>query len=124
MGHWEKIYDNEINKTEKLKKGNIKLILRIILSPLILLWGVFILFALTLIPIIPGIIIFGILGFITEPFIYLFQLEGTYIKGVDPFFPTKYTMLSHFLGITVYIWGAPAIAINYIITGEIWNGDE
>ena len=99
-----------------------RFLLRILLSPFVFLWGIFILAAGTLFP-IPLLVIFSFIGFIIEPFIYLFRLSGSKINGIEPFIPTKYIMLSHLLGVTIYIWGAPAIVINYILTGEVWTGD-
>lgn len=99
-----------------------RFLLRILLSPFIFLWGIFMLAAGTLFP-LPLLVIFSFIGFLLESFIYLFRLSGSEINGIEPFIPTKYTMLSHLLGLTIYIWGAPAIAVNYILTGEVWTGD-
>jgi hypothetical protein len=100
-----------------------RFLLRILLSPFIFLWGIFMLAAGTLFP-LPLLIMFSFIGFLIEPFIYLFRLSGSEINGIDPFIPTKYTMLSHLLGLTIYIWGAPAIVVNYVLTGEVWSGEE
>lgn len=119
----------EINEGDKLSVLplnipviSIRFLLRILLSPFVFLWGIFILAAGTLFP-LPLLIMYSFIGFFTEPFIYLFQLSGSEIGRIEPFILTKYTMLSHLLGLTIYIWGVPAIVINYILTGKIWTGD-
>ena len=100
-----------------------KFLLRLILSPFIFIWGLFLLAAGTFFP-VSFLVILSFFGFIIEPFIFLLRLSGADINGIEPLISTKYTMLSHLIGITIYVWGAPAITVNYILTGEIWTGED
>ena len=67
-----------------------RFLLRILLSPFIFLWGIFLLAAGTLFP-LPLLVMISFFGFLLEPFIYLFRLSGSKINGIDPFILTKYT---------------------------------
>ena len=91
-----------------------KLILRIILSPIVFLWGVILIAALSIFP-MGLLVMFSVLYFITCPFITLLNLSGANIKRIEgfPFLEDGSDMLNHFLTITVYIWGPFYIMIDY-----------
>ncbi len=98
---------------------NSSFLLRIILSPLVFLWGLFLLAAGTLFPlnIIVGL---SIMGFMLEPFVWLLKKSGSNISGIEPFIDdTGNNALGHFLGITIHIWGAFAIVYIYLKDGTI-----
>lgn len=104
---------------------------RIILSPIIFLWGVFILIALSLIPIAWMVVIYSLVGMLSTPIIYLLKIGGSDIEFTRPvvldfsvFENNKNVFLMHFIGFTIQIWGAFAITYHYIKTGEIYFIDQ
>jgi hypothetical protein len=64
----------------------------------------------------------SIIGIIAELSGFILRLGGSNIKKMEPLITTKYNcvMLSHLLGLTIYIWYLPASMIAYILYGEIW----
>jgi len=99
-----------------------RILLRILLSPFIAIWGLMLLIAFTFFPILIGIVWASFIGLISEPFIYLLKLGGTKINPILPFSSGEYRILSYLLGLTVYVWAIPAIVINYLTMGEVWTG--
>ena len=98
-------------------------LLRVILSAFIFLWGCFMLAAGTLfpLPLLVGISLFGLL---LEPFIFLLRKSGSNINGIEPFIDnTRNNALGHFLGLTIYIWGAFAVVYFYLKDGTVWTGE-
>lgn len=94
-------------------------LLRIILSPLIFIWGCILLAAGTLFP-IPLLMLISLCGLLLEPFIWLLRKSGSNIEGIEPFIElTESKMINHFIGLTIYIWGAFSVAYIYIKDGEI-----
>ena len=123
----------KIIEAHKLKFGSLpplqqcsvsgSFLLRVILSPFIFLWGCFMLAAGTLfpLPLLVGISLFGLL---LEPFIFLLRKSGSNINGIEPFIDnTRNNALGHFLGLTIYIWGAFAVVYFYLKDGTVWTGE-
>ena len=97
-------------------------LLRVILSPFIFLWGLFMLAVGTLFP-LPLLVMISFCGLLLEPFIWLLQKSGSKINGIEPFIDnTGNNALGHFLGFTIYIWGAFAIVYVYLEDGTVWTG--
>jgi len=100
-----------------------KILIRIILSPIIFIIGCFMMIILSIFP-LPMIVIMSFFGILLEPFVWIFRQSGAKIKGIEPFInDTGSNMLGHFLGLTVYFWGAFAYVYIYIKKGTIWLGD-
>ena len=109
--------------------NNNLIFLRIILSPFIFLWGIFLLAAGTLFP-VPLLVLISMYGLICTPFIWLIKKSKTNIKYPEPFLSKygdyeneKNIMRDHLFGATIYLWGAFAVVYNYIKTGEIFTGE-
>ncbi len=88
---------------------------RILLSPIVFIWGIVIIICCTIFP-IPLLIGYSIIGIVIEPFCNLLG-----VKGLEPFveYPSKYNYIGHILGITVYIWSPFLFVYLYILEGEI-----
>jgi len=98
-------------------------LLRVLLSPFIFLWGCLMLAAGTLF-ILPLLFIFSFYGLLSEPFIWLLRKSGSNINGIEPFIDdTGNNALGHFLGLTIYVWGAFAIVYVYLKDGTVWTGE-
>ena len=98
-------------------------LLRVILSPFIFLWGCFILAVGTLFP-LTLLVLISFCGLLSEPFIWLFKKSGSNINGIEPFFDdTGNNALGHFLGLTIYVWGAFAVVYVYLKDGTILTGE-
>jgi hypothetical protein len=122
------------NELKNIDMKNKQKLLRIILSPFIFLWGCFMLFAGTLFP-LPLLVCFSFGGFISIPFVWLLKQSGSDIDYMDPFFnecgdsdwgeeDKAYIVAgNHFLGITIYFWGAFVVTYDYIKTGEVFTGN-
>lgn len=97
-----------------------RLTIRILLSPLIFLWGFFLLFTLTMFPIIPMIVLFiGIFGLLSMPFIWLLRKGGSDIEYIEPFIDEiDNIFLSYLATITVYFWFPLYYTYYYIKTGK------
>jgi hypothetical protein len=105
------------------------ILLRLILSPFVAIWGVCLLATGTVFP-LPLLIIMAFFNLITLPFILLFNLSGSDVKSVLGDIsvintghknPIIENVLESLLIITVYLWAIPAIVFHYIKTGEIYN---
>lgn len=106
-----------------------KYFLRVLLSPLIFIWGIFVLCAATFFP-LPIIVIVSGVGIITIPLVWIFNKVGSNLKNIVPFMSKyddfekgKNIFRDHFFGLTIYFWGAFAIMFYFIKTGKIWVGD-
>ncbi len=99
-------------------------LIRILISPVVFLWGLFLLAAGTLFP-VTMIVLISFICLLSEPFIWLFRKTGSYLEApFDAFFNiTGNSALDHFLGATVHLWGAFYITYAYIKTGKIFTGD-
>lgn len=98
-------------------------LLRIILCPLIFLYGAFIAIGGVLFP-TTILMIFSFYGMILEPIVWLFNKTGSNIKNFDPFIDEyESTFINHFLGFTIIIWLPFYMSYLYISTGEIFNFD-
>ena len=99
-------------------------IIRIILSPFILLYGYFMLAAGTALafPFV-FIVMLSLIGFISQPFVYLFRLGGTNLEGIESFIDAENPIRGHFLGMTIHIWLSYYIVYEYIKTGKILTGE-
>jgi len=85
------------------------------------------LFAGSLFP-LPLLVIFSAAGFIGTPFVWLLKQSGSDIEYMGPFLggneeSGKMIIWYHFLGMTIYFWGAFAVTYDYIKTGDIFTGD-
>jgi len=101
-----------------------KLILRIILSPIVYLWGVIIVLAGYMLP-LTLLTIFAFGYFITTPFIFLLNLSGSKLTTIEafPILDNRGDCVNHLLMLTISIWGPFYVMINYIITGEVYSED-
>ena len=119
------------NKTEKkqwtLYGVSGSFLLRLLLSPLLFLWGVFMLATGTLFP-LPLLIIFSVGGMISVPFVWILRKSGAEVGYIEPFFcnyedfeKEKNIFRDHFLMASIYLWGAFYVTYLYIKTGEIYN---
>lgn len=104
-------------------------LLRLLLSPLLFLWGCLMLAAGTLFP-LPLLVIFSMGGMISVPFVWLLRKSGSEINYPEPFIcnyndfeKEKNIFRDHFFGATIYLWGAFAVAYHYVKTGEIFTGE-
>lgn len=101
-----------------------KLLLRILFSVFVFLYGCFMVLTGCLFP-IPMLAVFSLFGLVSMPFVWLFNKTGANIKNMDPFLnQSKYLSVNHFLGATIFIWGAFAITGQYIKTGTVWTGES
>lgn len=99
--------------------------LRIVLSPFIFLWGVFILAAGSIFP-IPLIVMFSFFGVIATPFIWVLRQSGSDISYIGVFTPFSSNedsflnaMAGSVLGLTIYFWLPFAAVYLYVKSGEI-----
>ncbi len=98
-------------------------LLRVLLSPFIFIWGLFMLAAGTLFP-ITFLVMISFVGLLLEPFIWLLKKSGSNINGIEPFIDnTGNNALGHFLGLTIHIWGAFAVVYVYLKDGTVWTGE-
>ena len=104
-------------------------LLRVLLSPLLFLYGCFMLAAGTLFP-LPFIVLCGVGGMISVPIVWLLRKSGTKIDYPEPFMcdysdfeKEKNIFRDHFFGATIYVWGAFAITYHYVKTGKIFTGE-
>lgn len=96
-----------------------KYIIRFLLSPFIIVYGIFLLFAGTIFPLVLVTIISG-MGFFLEFFILLFKASDTEITGWYPLITyTENNAINHLLGATIYIWLIPYMVWLFITTGQI-----
>ena len=99
-----------------------KILLRVILSPFLFCWALFLLAAATLFP-LPILVAFSFFGLILEPFIWLLRKSGSKINNIEAFCNGKYhNAIGHFLGMTIYIWSPFAIVYLYVKKGELFTG--
>jgi len=101
-------------------------LLRGLLSPLVFLWGCFLLSALTLFP-LGVLVLISVFSLISMPFIWLFKKAGSNVEYPTPFlsdFSSTQTeidiFVDHFLGATIHLWGAFYVAFHFVKTGEIY----
>ena len=101
-----------------------KLLLRVILSPFIFLYGCILLIAFTFYP-LPLLVLYSIIGIAFNPFIWLLRVSGVEIESISPFFnyPNRSKMFGHFIGLTVYIWSPFFMAYWYIKYAVIYNAN-
>ena len=75
----------------------------------------------TLFP-IPFLMLMSFYGLLLEPFIWLLIKSGSNINGIEPLIhDTGNNALGHFLGLTIYAWGAFAIVYVYLKNGTVWT---
>lgn len=100
-----------------------KIIIRILLSPFIFMWGVFLLAALTFFP-LSLIVPLSILGFIGTPFVWLLKQGGTDIAYPESLVGKGGSMSAvmgeHLLVSTIHLWGAFYVTYLYLKTGEVY----
>ena len=101
-----------------------RFLLRIILSPFILIWGIFLTAAMMVfpIPLLCGITLFHLIGY---PFMLLFNIAGAEIEIPEPFINdvSKSYLIGYILTITIPLWGMFAIVVHFILTGKVWTGE-
>jgi hypothetical protein len=119
------------NRDKALHIGDVSgsFLLRLLLSPLLFLWGCFLLAAGTLFP-LPLLVMISVGGMISIPFVWLLRKSGSEINYPEPFIcnyndfeKEKNIFRDHFFGATIYLWGAFAVAYHYVKTGEIFTGE-
>lgn len=97
-----------------------KLIIRLLLSPIIFIYACFLIGAMMIFP-LPLFIFIHFLGLVSTPFIWLLKHGGTDVKYMECLFnPTGYLIIDNLIMILVPIWGPFAIVISYIVTGELY----
>ena len=97
------------------------MLLRILLAPLVLLWGTFLVCAGMLFP-IPILGIISFFGLLLDLVACIFTLTGTKVERIEPFlYEDGNWSLGHFLGLTLFIWGPFAFTYYYIKTGSIYT---
>jgi hypothetical protein len=116
-------------ETEKTNIG--KYIFRILISPIMFLWGCIILIACTVIPVIPFIVGLSIIGMISTPFIWLFKMVDSDLNYMEPFIcdyrdflKDKNIFRDHFISSTIYIWGPFWVAYHWIECGKVFKFDD
>lgn len=73
---------------------------------------------------LPLLVIISFCGLLLEPFIWMLKKSGSNVKGIEPFINnTSNNAIGHFLGLTIYFWGAFAIMYVYIKDGTVWTGE-
>ncbi|MDI9862237.1 hypothetical protein [Flectobacillus roseus] len=99
-----------------------KLLLRVILSPFIFLYGCILLIAFTFFP-LPMLVLLSIVGIVCEPFIWLLRVSGVEVESIEPFFdyPNQSKMIGHFIGLTIYIWSPFFIAYWFIKYAVVYD---
>ena len=110
------------DKREYQSKG--KLLLRVILSPFIFLYGCILLIAFTFFP-LPMLVLLSIIGIVCEPFIWLLRVSGVEVESIEPFFdyPNQSKMIGHFIGLTIYIWSPFFMVYWFIKYAVIYNAN-
>lgn len=97
-------------------------LLRIVLSPLVFLWGVFLVLAMSLFP-LTILVLFSWFAMIACPIIWLLNASGATIKYPEPLTnATQYVFINHFIWATSHVWAPFYIAWEYIKTGRIFTG--
>jgi hypothetical protein len=110
------LYINKMTKKSNIKK----LFLRILLSPIILLYGLFITFGGIIFP-TTCIIMFSFFGLVSTPIIFLLKKSGCDLNYLEPIIEeyTDNIFIDHLLGFTILIWGALYITYKYIQTAKV-----
>lgn len=96
-----------------------KFLLRILLLPIIVLYGLALLFGLTIFGVLPIIVLLSIFGFFGEILAYLIRLSGGKMEIFEPFLFDEHPMMGHLLGATIYFWSLPFFILDFILTGCI-----
>ena len=99
------------------KKGSI--ILRILLSPLVFIWGLIVTVGISL---FPGILLIftSFFGLLFAPIAWLLNKSGANVKSIEPLFDqTGNDTVGHSLGLTYFIWAPFSFVYNYIRYGII-----
>lgn len=105
----------------RIKNKYFKIFLRIILSPIIFCYSVALLIIGSFFP-LPLLVIVSLFYFIIIPFIWLLNLTGSKLEYPEAFFDGfKNLMFSHFIGMTIYIWGSFYIIYLFLRYGEVFT---
>jgi len=101
-----------------------KLLLRVILSPFIFLYGCIWVIAFTFFP-LPLVLIYSIAGLVFEPFIWLLCKSGVEMESLEPFFddPNNSKSTGHLIGITFFIWYPFFLAFWFVKYAVIYNAN-
>lgn len=98
-----------------------RFLLRILLSPIILVWGFVLTCCLMVfpIPLLCGITFFQLIAY---PFILLFNVAGAEIEIPEPFVNdvSKSYLVGYLLTLTLPVWGMFAITVYFLLTGKVW----
>ena len=104
-----------------------KIIYRMALTPLVFIYGVFILAAGTIFP-VTLIVMMSFIGLLFYPFVSLFRAAGGDIGESmfdEPFIHEVEeecgTWIAHLAGATVHIWGAFYISWLWLVKGELFK---
>lgn len=108
-----------------------KLLIRILLSPFIFIYGLYILIVLSLSIVLPIIMIHGICCIIWSIMVFVLKKGGTKIDYPEPLLDfllpsnsgdnIKTIITGHFLSSTVYIWLPFLVTYCYLKNGDIVN---
>jgi len=97
-----------------------EILIRILLSPIILIWYIFLLGAATIFP-FPILVIISFISMVIHPFIWLLKKSGSEVENFEPFIILHNDFLSHLAGATIYLWILPFGIYDYIKTGDIFK---
>jgi hypothetical protein len=99
-----------------------KIYYRILLSPMVFIKYCFLLAALTIFP-LPLLVMISFFGLFDAPVVWALKKAGSDVKYLEPWLSSvteetfKTAMYGHFIGATIYIWGAFYATYFYIKTG-------
>ena len=100
------------------------LIYRLLLSPFILIYGIFMTMAGFLFP-IPLLMCITMTHLVYYPFILLLNKAGSNITAEEPFINIANNYpLGYIVTITIPVWGMFAIVVYYVKTGKVWGVEE
>lgn len=97
-----------------------KFIAKILLSPIIFIYGILILIIGSIFP-FPIIVIFHFIGLITLPFYFILKLLKINVTEIPPLFETKYIVVNYLLGITIYLWFPFLLTYKFIKNNNYGN---
>ena len=99
------------------------LLIRILLSPFVLFWGLLMTCAMMFFP-LTLLCVVTLIHLIAYLFIIMFNNAGAEIEIPDPFInETKSTLVNYILTITIPIWGMFAMVVYFVKTGKVWSGE-
>lgn len=101
-----------------------QVLVRVLLSPLILIFYIFLTGLMMLFPLAILIVFISFFGLILEFTAYILSKGGTEIKRIDPFINHHNNIIGHFLGITIIFWGSFYATYIYVKHGVLMLDDK